>query len=121
MWVEISTESMHSALLFSMKPIPPMSAARLNTVSTPSVASRQHVEQLQVGVDVLDVVEDLVPLVLGLAVDGADAGDALIPQPAHEVAADEPPGARDQHVMHAVSVLLGALRRWRRPVGWPAR
>src|SRR5215469_2309045 len=38
MWVEMSTESMHSALLFSMKPMPPMSAARLKTVSMPSHA-----------------------------------------------------------------------------------
>ena len=29
MCVLISTESMHSPLLFSMKPMPPMSAARL--------------------------------------------------------------------------------------------
>ena len=27
MWVFVNTLSMHSALLFSMKPIPPMSAA----------------------------------------------------------------------------------------------
>ena len=29
MWVLMSTDSMHSALLFSMNPMPPMSAARL--------------------------------------------------------------------------------------------
>ena len=29
MWVLTSTDSMQAALLFSMKPIPPMSAARL--------------------------------------------------------------------------------------------
>jgi hypothetical protein len=31
MWLLISTESMQAALLFSMNPIPPMSAARLKT------------------------------------------------------------------------------------------
>jgi hypothetical protein len=29
MWVLVSTDSMHSALLFSMKPMPPMSAASM--------------------------------------------------------------------------------------------
>ena len=37
----ISTESMHSALLFSMKPMPPMSAATLYTSLAPSTAASQ--------------------------------------------------------------------------------
>ena len=97
---------MHRALLFSMKPMPPMSAARLKTVSTPSVAVAAGVEQLEVGVDVLDVVEDLVPLVLRLAVDGADAAHAVVAQATHEVAADEATGAGDQHVVHAAQISL---------------
>ena len=79
---------MHRALLFSMKPMPPMSAARLNTVSTPSVTSRRH-RGLQVGLDVLDVVEDLVPLVFGLQ-STARIRPRPLAQPPDETP-DEPP------------------------------
>ena len=41
MCVLVSTESIQSALLCSMKPMPPMSAANWNTASTPSAARRQ--------------------------------------------------------------------------------
>jgi hypothetical protein len=51
-------------------------------------------------VHVLDVVEDLVPLVLGLAVDGADLADAVVAQAPHEVAADEATGAGHEHMIH---------------------
>ena len=37
MWVLVSTVSMHSALLFSMKPMPPMSAASMKTSLAPAV------------------------------------------------------------------------------------
>ena len=49
----MSTESMHRALLFSMKPMPPMSAARLNTMSVPSVACVAASCSLQVEDEVL--------------------------------------------------------------------
>ena len=65
MWVLSSTDSMHSALLFSMKPMPPMSAARLNTLPM-SCAAGSHASSRQVGDDALGPFVELIPLASGL-------------------------------------------------------
>ena len=96
MCVLISTDSMHSALLFSMNPMPPMSAARLKTKSIPShrLPAGRQIGQIQY--QVLGAWVGLLPLGFRLHVHRADGPAAEIGQPAHQVAPDEPACAGHQ-------------------------
>ena len=89
MCVLVSTESMHSALCSSMKPMPPMSAARLNTIARPCSGLAARLEQLKVELTAVDPVEALVPLVQRLDVDRPDVAEPLAHQVGDQVAADE--------------------------------
>jgi hypothetical protein len=77
-----------------MKPIPPISAARLKI----GAAFRRLATGLEFGEiehPVVDVIEALIPLAQGLAVDRADAPMAAPAQLADQVSADEPSGPGD--------------------------
>ena len=63
--------------------------------SAPSAALRQLSLVLEVEGEAFDVIGDLVPLVQGFDVDGADDLDAVAEQALHKMAADESTGAAD--------------------------
>ena len=101
MWVLVSTESMQSALLCSMKPIPPMSAASWYTSPAPAQTRRHSSRSLRSATTFSTSSNDLVPLVQRLDVHGADLA-ALGPERRDQVAADEAAGAGhdDQRISH---------------------
>ena len=73
----------------------------------PPLRGASQAQAAQVGVEVLRVVEALVPLLEGLAVDGADAAVSLPEQVADQVAADEAAGAGNDNELgrsHALSL-----------------
>ncbi len=73
MCVLISTDIMQAALLFSMKPMPPMSAAGMYTCRAPSTPARAVLQERQVGGSQFSAASwSWYPLVPGLDVDGAD-------------------------------------------------
>ena len=58
---------------------------------------------LEIELEVLDVGEDLIPLVEGFDIDGADVGVALAEQVADEMAADETAAAADDNFVSWIS------------------
>jgi hypothetical protein len=102
MWVLINTESMQSALFFSMKPMPPMFAARLKTWRGAFGGSLAVLFHVEIERQILDIVEALIPLVERLDVHRADPPEALPPQVRDEVAANESTGAGhyNQTILH---------------------
>ena len=83
---------MHSALLFSMKPMPPMSAARLYTSPRPRRPGSSSFV-LQVERRGSRRRRALIPLVERLDVDGADVAVPCRAAGRHEVTADKASGA----------------------------
>ena len=102
------TDSMQRALLASMKPIPPMSAARLNTIWRAGEGTITRCRLPQVQHDDFGRGEHLVPLLPGDPIDRSDRAPVAT-RPGDEVTADEASGAR--HHDHPSDMNGGAPHR----------
>ena len=93
MCVLANTLNMQSALLFSIKPMPPMSAASWKTISAPCAVFMQLSLSFKSNEKVLYPGRRLVPLVDRLNIYGADDICSICEQALHQMSADKNTGA----------------------------
>ena len=87
---------MHKALLSSMKPMPPISAGEIEDIIGVLGGGLAGVQQGEIEVQILDIVENLIPFLEGLAIDRPNVTKSPIPQGSHHMPADKSSGSRHQ-------------------------